>query len=158
MLDLISVSSTWLGSHFLVLKYAWSSTSVGCFLKTTSSSTTRFGEWRMLNFWTSSGQSSTKQTRYGICRHSSSFPRFFPCVQLFVASMITSIIASIKFIPTTAAEQLEPFFCQFTSWQVRYAKCDRLFLEAIKPGMAVDFEISQQGKVYSISRIVPAKK
>lgn len=30
-------------------------------------------------------------------------------------------------------------------------------LAAIKPGMAVDFEISQQGKGYRISRIVPAK-
>jgi len=30
-------------------------------------------------------------------------------------------------------------------------------LEAIKPGMAVDFEITQQGKGYRISHIVPAK-
>jgi len=31
-------------------------------------------------------------------------------------------------------------------------------LAAIKPGMAVDFEIIRQGKSYSISRIVPAKQ
>ena len=30
-------------------------------------------------------------------------------------------------------------------------------LDAIKPGMAVDFEITQQGKGYRISHIAPAK-
>ena len=30
-------------------------------------------------------------------------------------------------------------------------------LAAIKPGMTVDFEITQKGKAYSITRIVPAK-